>query len=81
MDTSGMNTNPVMATKTTTEIKASEFLGLTKFGGQNLAEAKNMIFRLISIDTEPFMSYPDDVRTDRVCVEITNGRITKATIQ
>jgi hypothetical protein len=81
MNTNQVDTSPVVATKTKTEVSASEFIGHTKVGGQNLAEAKNWIFRLISKDGEAFMSYPDDVRTDRVCVEIVNGRIVRATIQ
>lgn len=61
--------------------KSSDFIGKTKKDAQNLAEAKNMVFRLIRIDAEPFMAYPEDTRDDRVCVEIDAGKITKATIQ
>jgi hypothetical protein len=61
--------------------RSSDFIGQTKKGAQNMAEAKNMIFRLISIDGEPFLSYPDDIRDDRVCVEITDGKVTRALIQ
>ncbi len=60
---------------------ASDFMGLTKKGAQNKAEALNMIFRLIRIDTESFYAYPEDKREDRVCVEIDNGAVTKASIQ
>ena len=59
----------------------ADFIGLSKFGGQNLAESKNLIFRLIKIDGEDYMDYPEDVRTDRVCVEIMDGKIFKAAIQ
>jgi hypothetical protein len=60
---------------------ADDFLGLTKKGAQNRAEEKNMIFRLIRIDGEKYYEYPEDTRTDRVCVEIENGKVTKATVQ
>lgn len=60
---------------------ASQFLNLSKVAAQNLAEAKNMIFRLISINGEPYFSYPEDAREDRVCVEIKNGQVVKASIQ
>jgi len=59
------------------------FIGLTKKSAQNKAEAENLIFRLVSIDKEPYLSYPaeDDVRNDRICVEIENGKVVKATLQ
>ena len=59
----------------------SDFLGLTKKGAQNLAEARNLIFRLIKVDGEDFLSYPEDSRTDRVCVEIENGKVAKVSFQ
>lgn len=58
----------------------SEFLNKTKKAAQNYAEAKNLIFRLIRIDNDNFLSYPDDKREDRICVEIDNGLVTKATL-
>jgi hypothetical protein len=61
-------------------MQAEEFIGKSKFMAQNLAESKNMIFRLISIDGEPYLSYPEDIRDDRVCVELVAGKIVKATI-
>lgn len=60
---------------------AAKFIGLSKNSGQNKAENSNLIFRLIRKDGEAFMDYPSDSRTDRVCVEIDKGEITKATIQ
>lgn len=60
---------------------ASIFLGLSKKRAQDVAEGKNMIFRLIRIDGEAFYGYPEDTRTDRVCIEIDNGAVSKATIQ
>lgn len=62
-------------------MKADEFLGMSKKRAQDLAEAKNLVFRLISVDGEPFFPYPDDKRDDRICVEIVNGQISKASIQ
>lgn len=62
---------------------ADAFLGLTKKRAQDLAEAKNMIFRLIRIDEEQFLPYPppEEALTDRICVEIDKSKVTKATIQ
>ena len=60
---------------------ASIFLGLSKKRAQDVAEGKMMIFRLIRIDGENFYGYPEDTRTDRVCIEIDNGAVSKATIQ
>jgi hypothetical protein len=62
-------------------MSADMFISLTKKGGQDLAEAKNMIFRLLSIDGEPYFSLPEDTRTDRVCVDLIGGKIVKAVIQ
>jgi hypothetical protein len=60
---------------------AKEFIGLSKFSGQFLAESKNMLFHLISVEGEPFFSYPDVKRDDRICVEIKNSKIVKAVLQ
>jgi hypothetical protein len=60
---------------------SSDFIGQTKKGAQNLAEARTMIFRLIRVDGEHFFAYPDDTRNDRVCVEVDNGKVTKASIR
>lgn len=57
---------------------AKEFLGLSKKSAQNLAEAKNIIFRLIRVDDERFFDYPTEVFYERVCIEIDNGKVTKA---
>lgn len=59
-------------------VKSADFVGLSKKKAQDLAEKKNVIFRLIRIDSEDFLAYPDDNRTDRVCVEIDNTVVTKA---
>ncbi len=63
------------------DMKAEDFIGMTKKGSQNKAEEANLIFRLIRIDSEPFLPYPEDVRDDRLCVEIENGKVVKASIQ
>jgi hypothetical protein len=62
-------------------VDANEFLGMSKKTAQDYAEARNLIFRLLSIDGEPFFSLPEDTRTDRVCVDIVDGKIVKASIQ
>jgi hypothetical protein len=64
-------------------MQAEDFLSLSKKRAQDLAESKYMIFRLIRIDDERFLDYPseDDKRFDRVCVELDQGKITKAVIQ
>lgn len=61
-------------------MKAEDFLGLTKKGSQDKAEAKNLIFRLIRVDDKSFFSYPDvdKQRTDRVCIEIEKGQVVVA---
>jgi len=62
-------------------MKPEDFLGLTKKQAQDKAEARNLVFRLIRIDTKDFFSYPDDKRDDRVCVELDGDKVTKASIQ
>ena len=62
-------------------MQANDFMGLTKKGAQNKAEALNLIFRLIRVDATTFFDYPEDKREDRVCVEIDNGSVTKVSIQ
>lgn len=56
-------------------------MGLSRKSAQNLADVKDMIFRLISVDGEPYLSYPEDIREDRVCVEITDGKVSRALVQ
>lgn len=60
---------------------ANDFVGLSKKRAQDLAEAKNMIFRLIRVDDKNFLSYPDDKRDDRICCEIEKEKVVVATIQ
>lgn len=60
---------------------ANQFIGMSKRRAQDLAEAKNLIFRLIRVDSEAFLPYPEDRRDDRVCVEIEQGKVVKVSIQ
>jgi hypothetical protein len=62
-------------------MEAEKFVNLSKKRAQDLAEANYMIFRLISVDGEPFFSYPEDIRTDRICVEVVQNKVVKAVIQ
>jgi hypothetical protein len=62
-------------------MQTEKFLGLTKKQAQDKAEGNNLIFRLIKIDGRDFFSYPEDTRDDRICIEVENGVVTKATIQ
>jgi hypothetical protein len=61
--------------------KVEDYMGKTKNGAQNKAEAQSMVFRLIRIDDRNFFDYPEDTRTDRVCVELDNGEVTKVVFQ
>jgi len=61
--------------------KATDFIGLSKKSAQDLAEKRSLIFRLIRVDEEDFFSYPEDHMTDRVCVEIDKGKVTKAVLR
>lgn len=62
-------------------IKIEDYIGLTKKKAQDKADDHNLIFRLIRIDEKPFFDYPEDVRVDRICVEVEKGYVVKATIQ
>lgn len=55
----------------------SEFMGLSKKAAQNLAEKKNLIFRLIQVDGEEFFSEPTEMVKDRVCIWIDKGKVSK----
>jgi hypothetical protein len=57
------------------------FLNLSKKAAQDVAEKSNLIFRLVSIDGKRFLGYPEDVRDDRVCIELENNKVTKALLQ
>jgi hypothetical protein len=58
-----------------------QFLKLSKKSAQDKSERMNLIFRLIRIDQNQFLSYPEDKREDRICIEIDKGEVTKAVIQ
>jgi len=62
------------------DVKAEDFIGLTKKSCQDKCEARNLIFRLLKKDGEEFFPPPEDKRTDRVCVEILAGKVVKADI-
>lgn len=62
-------------------MKADLFIGKSKKGAQDFAERSNLIFRLIRIDDENYLEYPEDQRNDRICVEIENGKVVKANLQ
>lgn len=59
----------------------SAFIGLGKRPAQNLCESRNLIFHLVSVDGEEFLGYPKDQRTDRVCCEIVDDKVSSAVIQ
>lgn len=63
------------------KVDTSKYIGLGKRVAQNRAELDNLIFRLIRVDKENFLSYPEDKRDDRLCVEIDNEKVSKAIIQ
>ena len=62
-------------------MKAEDFLNVSKHKAHDLAEANSFIFRLVSVDGEVILGYPEDIRTDRICVEIKSNRVIAATIQ
>lgn len=59
----------------------NDFLGKSKKSAQDLAEKRNMIFRLIQSDGQEFFPYPEDKRDDRICIEFECGKVVKASIQ
>ena len=59
-------------------MNVEDFIGLGKKSAQNLAENNNLIFRLISVDGENYLGYPEDNREDRVCVELISNKVVKA---
>jgi hypothetical protein len=62
-------------------MNANDFINLAKHRAQDLAEYNCLIFRLVSNDGEIILGYPEDKRTDRICVEIVNGKVKNASIQ
>lgn len=57
---------------------AQDFVGLSKKGAQDKAEAKNLVFRLVAVDGETFLGWPDDSYPQRVCCVIEKGKVTEA---
>lgn len=60
---------------------ANAFIGLSKKSAQNKAEGMGYLFHLVRIDGEKFFDYPTEERKDRVCIEIDNAQVSKATFQ
>lgn len=60
---------------------ADDFLGLSKKRAQDVAEYNSFIFRLVKVDDEEMLGYPTDINLERICVEIENGKVVKASIQ
>lgn len=58
-----------------------KYLGQSKRSAQFMAESDNFLFRLISVDGEQFMNYPEDHRDDRICVEIVANKVVKVSFQ
>lgn len=59
-------------------MSTNDFIGLSKRAAQNLAEKRNLIFRLCRVDGEKMLSHPTDYMKDRVSIEIDGGKVTKA---
>jgi hypothetical protein len=59
-------------------MSVEQFINLSKKQAQDLAEKRNMIFRLIRIDEEKYYDYPEDKRDDRICVELEGGKVVVA---
>lgn len=59
----------------------NNFINLSKKAAQDMAEKCNFIFRLVSIDGNKFLGYPEDIRNDRICVELENNKVIKAKLQ
>lgn len=62
-------------------VNVSDLIGLGKRDAQNKTELKNLIWRLVAVDGERFLGWPEDTREDRVCVEIVNEKVVSAKIQ
>jgi hypothetical protein len=64
-------------------VNAEQFIGMSKKRAQDVAEFQSLVFRLVSVDGEKFLGYPEEAepRTDRICIEIENGAVVKATVQ
>ena len=62
-------------------MQADTFVGKSKKEAQDIAEKANLIFRLVSVDGNKFLGYPEDNREDRICVELSKGKVIKAELQ
>ena len=61
-------------------IDTNRYIGLGKRRAQNLAEADNLVFRLVSSNGEVILGRPDDVQPDRLCVVIEGDQVKEAWI-
>ncbi len=61
-------------------IDVSQFKGMGKRAAQNLAEAKNLIFRMVSVDGVDVLGKPSETMTDRVCVVMAKDKVEDAWI-
>lgn len=61
-------------------IDTNRYIGLGKRRAQNLAEADNLIFRLVSANGEVILGKPDNVQADRLCVVVENDQVKEAWI-
>lgn len=62
-------------------MQADTFIGKSKKEAQDIAEKANLIFRLVSVDGNNRLGWPEDKREDRICVELNAGKVIKAEIQ
>ena len=60
---------------------ASDFIGRSKKGAQDLAEARNLVFRLVSVDGENMLGWPEDKFEQRVCCVLAGGKVTQAELR
>lgn len=59
---------------------ADEYINLSKTAAHDLAERRNMIFWLVSVDGERRLGDPPDQREDRVCIELVKGKVAAARV-
>lgn len=63
-----------------TRTPAPDFVGMGKRPAQNLAEKRNLTFRLVSADGELMLGWPDDFQPDRVCCVVEDAKVVQAEI-
>lgn len=62
-------------------MQSEQFLGLTKRQSYDLAEKLGLMVRIIRMGEKPLLPYPNDVRDDRICLELDERRVSKAVVQ